>query len=234
MNAYAAGLEMARRVVGGFRRFGLSCEGIARFLAFTSVVGSAIVARDFPGEARMAEHDIARDWFLAQYKPNAHKVALRNLQRQGFEVFLPMSSETVRRDELFKTVLKPLFPGYLFVAFDPRGAAWRTINSTYGVTRLVQFNDQPKSVPEDLVEGLKKRCNEAGELQVEPATFLPGEEVRIGHGAFADFVATVEQMTSDRRVWVLLDLLGRSTRVAVKISDLRSDSPIGSGAEQKP
>ena len=35
-----------------------------------------------------------RNWFFLQYKPNSHRVALRNLFRQGFETFLPMQEFT--------------------------------------------------------------------------------------------------------------------------------------------
>ena len=33
-------------------------------------------------------------WYVVQFKPNSHKIALRNLQRQGFETFLPMHEVT--------------------------------------------------------------------------------------------------------------------------------------------
>jgi transcriptional antiterminator RfaH len=37
----------------------------------------------------------------------------------------------------------PLFPGYLFVAFDIGKDGWRKVNSTYGITRIVTLGNAP-------------------------------------------------------------------------------------------
>ena len=44
-------------------------------------------------------------------------------------------------------------------------------------------------------------------------------------GPFANFVATVEQMASDARVWVLLDIMGKETRVQVDRQQIQAVSP---------
>jgi len=43
-----------------------------------------------------------------------------------------------------------------------------------------------------------------------------GDAVKISGGPFAEFIATVETISPDQRVWVLLDLMGRTTRLAVQ------------------
>jgi hypothetical protein len=57
-------------------------------------------------------------WYLIQFKPNSHRVAERNLHRQGFQTFLPMQKITRRKASRFVSDLKPLFPGYMFVSVD--------------------------------------------------------------------------------------------------------------------
>ena len=80
-----------------------------------------------------------KHWFLLQYKPNSHRLALRNLHRQGFETFLPMLDVTQRCSTRFVQQTRPLLPGYMFVSFELDTAPWRKINSTVGVTRLVSL-----------------------------------------------------------------------------------------------
>ena len=87
----------------------------------------------------MTYHDRRATWFLAQLKPNSHRIAEKNLRRQSFATFLPMQQETSRRNGRFVTTVKPLFPGYLFVALDTSAGGWHRVNNTYGVTRLVSF-----------------------------------------------------------------------------------------------
>ena len=41
-------------------------------------------------------------------------------------------------------------------------------------------------------------------------------------GPFADFIAEVEKIAPERRVWVLMDLMGSQTRVAVGADQLRA------------
>jgi transcriptional antiterminator RfaH len=164
----------------------------------------------------MTHHGPNDTWFLAQLKPNSYKIAERNLVRQGFRTFLPLHEETRRGDEGFRTRVRPLFPGYMFVALDRDRGNWRAVNSTNGVTRLVSFGREPAAVPQELVRELMLRCDAAGRLRPSQEFFQPGDEVRVAQGAFTGFVATVERLAPERRIWVLMDLMGTQTRVAIK------------------
>lgn len=166
--------------------------------------------------------DTATDviWFLAQLKPNCARIAVRNLERQGFRTFLPLHQQTIRRDTRFANRTQPLFPGYLFVAVDAADGGWSAINGTQGVTRLVGFGNRPAQVPNGLVDAMLARCGADGLLRPEVAV-KAGDEVVMTGGAFADFVGRVEHVDADQRVWVLLDVLGRTTRVTVTPDNLR-------------
>lgn len=169
----------------------------------------------------MTFHDRGTSWFLAQLKPNCANIADKNLKRQGFRTFLPLEEETRQRNGKFVTAMRPLFPGYIFVAFDVARGFWRTVNSTYGITRLVSFGKEPTAVPLDLVSQLMLRCDATGKL-LPPKLLKPGDQVTLTKGPFANFVAEVEKIAPDRRVWVLMEIMGGQTRVAVGADQLRS------------
>lgn len=169
----------------------------------------------------MTLYDCGTAWFLAQLKPNSVKIAERNLKRQGFRTFLPVEEVTKRAKSKFVTTERPMFPGYIFVSFDVTTGAWRAINSTNGITRLVSFGKDPASVPLDIISGLMFRCDEKGKL-MSPKLLNPGDQVAITHGPFADFIAEVEKIDLERRVWVLMDLMGSKTRVAVDAGQVRA------------
>jgi len=160
-------------------------------------------------------------WFLVQIKPNGQERARKNLSRQGFSLFCPLEPSTCKRRGRFGKLWRELFPGYLFVGLDPATSPWRKINCTYGVSRLVAFGEAgPKPLPEGLIAGLRGRCNADGHL-MPPETLHPGDKVRIIAGAFANFATTVERITPDQRIWVLLDLLGRRTPIALSREHLQ-------------
>ncbi|WP_341863262.1 transcriptional activator RfaH [Gymnodinialimonas sp. 57CJ19] len=160
-------------------------------------------------------------WFLAQVKPNSASIAQRNLLRQGFETFLPLEEATQARNGSFVTTHRPVFPGYIFVAVNAAQGAWRAINSTQGITRLVSFGHDPATVPPDLIKALKARCGASGYL-VSESEISSGDAVSFTTGPFVDFVGEVEETDSKRRVWVLLELLGGQARVAAKEGQLRT------------
>ena len=126
-----------------------------------------------------------------------------------------------QRNGKFVTAMRPLFPGYIFVAFDAARGFWRTVNSTYGITRLVSFGKEPTAVPLDLVSQLMLRCDAKGKM-LPPKLLKPGDQVTLTKGPFANFVAEVEKIAPDRRVWVLMEIMGAQTRVAVGADQLRS------------
>ncbi|MDA3889656.1 MAG: transcriptional activator RfaH [Allgaiera sp.] len=159
-------------------------------------------------------------WYIAQLRPNGLQMATRGLLRQGFEMFLPKVPNNSPKTRRTGPEWVPLFPGYVFVRFDPARPAWRTINSTRGVSRLVGFGPEgPSPVPFRLVDALQARCDAEGIVR-PPDNLKAGDAVRLLTGPFADFVTTVEKISADRRIYVLLDLMGRATRISVAVEDL--------------
>jgi transcriptional antiterminator RfaH len=100
----------------------------------------------------------------------------------------------------------------MFIRFDKAESEWHKINSTYGVSRLITFNSFPKSVPTKFVDSLMKRCELSGKL-LPIKKLREGDQVEILTGPFADFIATVEKYEADHRIWILMDLMGRKTKI---------------------
>ena len=163
---------------------------------------------------------MSQTWYLVQTKPNAHNMAARNLARQGCDVFLPLAEQTRRTTQQFRTELRPLFPGYLFVGLKARAPSWRTLNSTHGVSRGVSLDGTYRPVPEALIAQLQNQCDEAGVFRAQDS-YTSGDVVTIQTGPFASFLAEVMDMAPDQRIWVLIDLLGQKSRIAIDQKDLR-------------
>ena len=168
----------------------------------------------------MTARNDAVTWYLAQLKPNCASIAQRNLARQGFETFLPLERTTQRKGGQLVEVKRPYFAGYLFVGIKTGAAPWSAIHSTLGISRLVRFGSTPTHVPAELVSELRGACD--AECCVTTHVALEkGDDVRIAAGPFSDFIGQVEQLAPDKRVWVLLDVMGKATRVSIPSADLR-------------
>lgn len=161
-----------------------------------------------------------RRWYVAQTLVGKEAYATANLERQQFESFFPRFRKFVSHARKRHEVLAPLFPGYVFIKFDPRTAPWRSINSTYGVRRLISGRDQtPVPVPISVVEHFMTRCT-GGILRSQVPDFEPGQAVRILDGPLADRLARIVECDSHGRVAVLLEILGQDQILALKPSDL--------------
>ena len=166
---------------------------------------------------------MSKEWFVLQFKSNSHHLAAKNLTRQGFETFLPLHDTTSRNVSRFVTTTQPLFPGYMFIKFDRTESKWHKIKNTYGVSRLVTFNSILKSIPTIFVENLRSRFDASGKL-LPTKKFIKGEQVKVSRGPFADFIATVETYETEQRIWVLMELMGRITKMQTSPDSLQSSN----------
>jgi transcriptional antiterminator RfaH len=99
-------------------------------------------------------------------------------------------------------------------------APWRSINSTIGVSRLVSFEGKPKPLPLQLISGLMLRCDASGTL-LPPKSLNEGDSVEMLTGPFANFVATVDTIDPEQRIWVLMNFMGQQTRMQVTADQLK-------------
>jgi transcriptional antiterminator RfaH len=153
-------------------------------------------------------------WYVVQTHVNGEAKAAQNLLRQGYEVYLPRYLKRRRHARKVDFTAKPLFPRYMFVAIDMATQRWRSIQSTFGVARLVSNGDDPATVPEGVVHALRAREDDKGFIRLDnrPA-FAPGDKVRVLAGAFMDSAGLFSGLADHDRVAILLEMLGRKVRV---------------------
>lgn len=153
-------------------------------------------------------------WYVVQTQVNGEAKAAQNLLRQGYEVYLPRYLKRRRHARKMDFTAKPLFPRYMFVAIDMATQRWRSIQSTFGVSRLVTNGDDPATVPDGVVHALRAREDEKGFIRLDSRpTFAPGDKVRVLAGAFMDSAGLFSGLADHDRVSILLDMLGRKVRV---------------------
>ena len=159
-------------------------------------------------------------WHLAICRPNQGHIAFRNLVGAGFDVFMPRHRASWRWRGKQVDGWRPVFGGYLFFSTDPATPRWREVASTPGIGSLVKTGPHgPAQVPSAVVTGLMLRCDSEGCL-IPDTDFRMGEKVRLICGPFAGFVGTVERVDPDRRVHLLLELLGRGAALTASHADV--------------
>ena len=160
-------------------------------------------------------------WYLVHTKPRQERCALENLQRQGYQCYLPTLPFERLRQGLLAVLDEPLFPRYLFIRLGLGGAAksWAPIRSTRGVCRLVAFGTEPARVDDGLIELLRTR--EASVQGKPDRLFKPGERVLLTEAPFSGIEGIYRTADGERRVMVLIELLSKPVAVTVAVAGLR-------------
>jgi len=162
------------------------------------------------------EPDDSDKWYAVCCKPRQESVAEENLLRQGFRVYLPRIRIRQRRRGHWIDAVEVLFPRYIFIRLDPRRRSTAPVRSTRGVVGLVRFGGQPAVVPDAVMEALREREDAASGLHEDKRPlFNAGEPVKMVDGPLAGMEGIFTQLDGDKRVIVLLELLGKANKVTV-------------------
>ena len=155
------------------------------------------------------------NWYLVHSKPRQELCSLENLERQGFECFLPLIAVEKLRRKLIVVVQEPLFPRYLFIRLDAsqEGRSWNPIRSTTGVSRLVSFGQVPAKIDDLLVDTIRALVLREG---VQQRHFEPGEVLRINDGPFAGLEAVYQMPDGEARVMVLINILSKKVSLSLE------------------
>jgi transcriptional antiterminator RfaH len=160
-----------------------------------------------------------KQWYVVNTKAREEPKASFNLKRQGFNSYLPQYKKTRRHARRIDTVLAPLFPKYLFIEFDLDLERWSSINSTAGVKKLIMFGSLPATLPSELVEEIRTREDVEGVVSLNQYLKIKqGDQVTINSGAFREHSGIFECQDDDKRIIILLKLMGRDVRVRLASS----------------
>ena len=159
-------------------------------------------------------------WFCLKSKPRQEAVAVRNLKAVGdIDIFFPRIRRTRRGHEKNKEVIEPLFPGYIFVKFNPEDSQG-TVKSTRGVLHLVSKNGKAVDVDDKVIDELKA-LGPDGILSMLDEELKVGAKIKVIRGIFAGSEGEVLKLaTPQKRIAVLLTLLGAQQSVEMPMDDV--------------
>lgn len=156
-----------------------------------------------------------QSWYVAHTKARQEQLALDNLQRQNFVVYMPRYKRLKRVRDQQEMQFEPMFPRYIFVQPSSDQQSLAPIRSTLGVTNIVRFGNIPAIVPAQVMERIRTfeaERNNLGVQQISP--FKEGVQVRVASGPFAGLEGLISDV-SNQRVVVLMQLLTKETRVSL-------------------
>jgi transcriptional antiterminator RfaH len=156
-------------------------------------------------------------WYLVHTKASAEAVAQLNLERQGYETYVPRLLQARGWHGPRRERIVPLFPRYLFLRLREGCQALAPVRSSAGVSDVVRFGASYAVVADEVIAGLRSRADPlTGFHRLNSVgSFVRGAAVRLAAGPFDGLEGIFQRQDGEERAVVLLRLLGQETPVRV-------------------
>ena len=158
-------------------------------------------------------------WVVAKTKANQENRAHKNLDNQGFEVFMPYFESKKFKNNASNPHKELLFPGYVFINLDSRLNKAHKINNTLGVSKLLidSYSGYPSILPDSIVIEIKNNINKSLNIN----NLKIGDNVIYTKGSLSNIVGTVIELSGKSRIRLLIDLINTKREVFVDLLDIQ-------------
>jgi transcription antitermination factor NusG len=154
-------------------------------------------------------------WFALQVWTRKERLVSTQLERQGYECFLPVYKSRRQWSDRVKELDQTLFPGYLFCRFDFQNR--RPLVITPGIIRILGMGERPMPIEDHEIEAIQLAL--ASGLPSQPWPYLKvGERVRVNYGSLSGLEGFLTSFKGTHRVVLSVSLLQRSVAMEVDLA----------------
>jgi len=168
-------------------------------------------------------NEAKKKWFAVRTKPRQEELAKMHYIRQGFTAYSPKVQNMRHHARKKEQVLRPLFPGYIFLHLTAGEENWTAIGSTIGAIGPVHFNEYYPPVPDWVIAGIMVRENDSGFIPLRAmgnSMLESGARVTVALGD-KEIDGIFLNFRDEDRVVVLLDILQRQLPVVAPLTKLK-------------
>lgn len=163
-------------------------------------------------------------WYALRSKPRKEDVLWRQVRVKGYEVYYPRLRVQPVNPRSKK--IRPYFPGYMFINVDLEEIGLSTFQWMPHAIGLVNFDGEPATIPDHIVQEIKKRVDAIMEAGGELFEGLhKGDKVRVSDGPFRGYEAIFDaRLPGSERVRVLIQMLSdRRLPVELRAGQIKKD-----------
>lgn len=164
-------------------------------------------------------------WYVLRTK-TGHEDKVRSRlesKTECFSVLLPKMEVMVTRSGKKRRMLKPLFPGYLFVQMELRDEYRYEVKNVPGVINFISSGNSPIPVGESEIEHIMSLVNEPDTTIVRP-DFEVGDNVQIVDGPFMGQTGVISEINLKKNKFkVIIDILGKQIPIELEHYDIKRE-----------
>ncbi len=163
------------------------------------------------------------NWYIARIKVQKETALQTFLSIYGIGAFSPKIIYLGQKGG----TPKPLFPTYMFCDVDRESSLWPIVRWAPGISYFLPRDGDPAQIPQALIDFLRQRTtqwNDSSNL----SHLRQGDKVVVTGGPFVSLEGVFQSyIPSKDRCRILLDVVGRLTRVELPGSEVEEVSSAG-------
>jgi len=137
-----------------------------------------------------------REWYVVYSRPRWEKKIAETLAEQGVAHYCPLNKVEKQWSDRRKTVLEPLFKGYVFVQLEEK-LKWE-IRKVDGVLNFVHWLGKPAKVPQEEIDTIRKFLQEFDNVTVTQSGISEQDTVVVKQGIMMDYHGLVLEVYGNK------------------------------------
>tara|TARA_B100000683_G_scaffold122478_1_gene120119 strand:- start:100 stop:606 length:507 start_codon:yes stop_codon:yes gene_type:complete len=158
-----------------------------------------------------------KKWIALYTKPRHEKIVLRELEKKGFQTYLPLLKERRKWSDRKRWVEFPMFKSYIFVKTELKESIF--IIQTSGVVKIIKFGNKIATIQNSIIDSLKLMI-EGGYEPIPVDYFLKGDPVRVREGPLKGLIGQVIRIDNYNSLVFRIDAIQHSVSVKINMGFL--------------
>ncbi len=169
-------------------------------------------------EASLTKH-AEKQWYVFYTAPRAEKVACKELENRGYEVFLPiMKTLRVWKNRQKKMVDMVLFPSYLFVNTERHNLY--EVCQVPKVVTYIRCGNKPSLITEKEMEGIRLMLGLGANLTIEN-NLQVGDLVEVVLGPLAGHSGILVNQKGKTKFGLQLQAINHTMLIDINVASLK-------------
>jgi len=160
----------------------------------------------------MDKNNKSNHWVAIYTKPRHEKTVALELEKKGFEIYLPLLRVRKKWSDRKKWVEFPLFKSYLFARINKNNTI--SLVSTPGLVRIIKFGEKIAIVQNSSIDSIKLMLN-GGYNPTPTDFFIKGDPVLVKSGPLKGLIGEVIRVDKHDRLLIRIDAIKHSISIDI-------------------
>ena len=135
-------------------------------------------------------------WYAVHTRPRWEKKVVSLLQNRGIENYCPLNKVIRQWSDRKKTILEPLFKGYVFVQVD-EAIKWEML-AISGIVNYVYWLGKPARIRDHEIDTIRRFLHEFEDVEVTENVLQVNTNVQVKQGVMMNFRGIVLELQGNK------------------------------------